>query len=269
MYYAVGHLRMFVDERGIPNTQTILFVHGFPFDHSMWQRQMSAFSQAYHCIAPDLRGHGGTVETENPAGPVMVTMDLLADDLLALLDQLAPGRQVTLCGLSLGGYIAFALWRKQPGRFARLILADTKATPDSPEARARRQAQMQTVNEHGAKGISGGMLDGLLAPEHREDVIGMAVRRMIESTSSPHIIATLQALADRPDSTQTLATISVPTLIVVGESDKTTPLSDAQYMAERLPERTRLEVIPQAGHLSPLENPTAFNAILRDFLMAN
>ncbi len=265
MYYTIDGLRMFVDERGAAQPEVILFVHGFPFDHSMWTNQMAVFSAHYHCIAPDLRGHGGTsavVPNDNQS----MTLDRMAGDLLALLDQLAPRKPVTLCGLSMGGYIAFAMWRRQPGRFARLVLADTKATPDTPEVLARRQAQADTVKAEGAKAISTSMITGLLARQHRDDVIGVSVRRMIESTSAQGIIATLHALAGRPDSTQTLATIDIPTLVIVGEKDQTTPPADAHYMVERLPANPRFIMIPQAGHLSPLENPAAFNTALSDFL---
>ncbi len=267
MYVEIDQLSMFVDDHSATDHQTILFLHGFPFDHSMWRNQLEFLGTEYRCIAPDLRGHGGTRDVGQPRAAQDVSIDLMADDMIALLNQIHPStRKITVCGLSMGGYIALALWRKIPQRIERLILADTKATPDSPEARTRRQAQAEKVKASGAESISGGMLESLLIEEHRTGATGMEVRRMIESTSVPGIVNALHALAERPDSTDTLGTILAPTLVVVGEEDKLTPVSDAQYMVERLPHAAPLVVIPHAGHLSPLENPDAFNLALSDFL---
>jgi 3-oxoadipate enol-lactonase len=269
MFAEINGLRMFYEDRSASDFDTILFLHGFPFDHSMWRNQLDLLDTEYRCLAPDLRGHGGTLETGAPLASDQVTIDLLADDMIALLDHAGPrDRKVTVCGLSMGGYIAFALWRKIPQRIGRLILADTKATADSPEARAKRAAQAEKVKAEGARAISSGMLDSLLTPANRESVIGMEVRRMIESTSPQSIVNTLHALANRPDSTDTLATITVPTLVLVGAEDKTTPVSDAQYMHERLRHKAPLAVIAHAGHISPLENPEAVNRAMLDFLKA-
>jgi pimeloyl-ACP methyl ester carboxylesterase len=259
---------MFVDDRSASDTQTILFLHGFPFDHSMWHHQLQFFGIEYRCIAPDLRGHGGTRNVAQPPRAANdVTIDLMADDCIALLNQIHPREhKITVCGLSMGGYIALALWRKIPHRIGHLILADTKATPDTPEARARRQAQAKQVQASGPQSISDGMLDALMTAEHRNGIIGMEVRRMIESTQVSGIVNALHALAERPDSTATLAAIKVPTLVVVGAEDKLSPLSDAQYMIDRLPHAAPLVVIPNAGHMSPLENPDAFNLAMSDFL---
>jgi 3-oxoadipate enol-lactonase len=267
MFAEMNGLRMFYEDRSASDFETILFLHGFPFDHSMWRNQLFLLDTEFRCLAPDLRGHGGTLDIGQPLAPDRVTIDLLADDMIALLDHAGPrDRTVTVCGLSMGGYIAFALWRKIPQRIGRLILADTKATPDTPEARAKRSAQADKVKADGARAISGGMLDSLLTPANRDSAIGMEVRRMIESTQSQGIVNTLRALANRPDSTDTLATITVPTLVLVGEQDKTTPVSDAQYMHERLRHKAPLAIIQNAGHISPLENPEAVNRAMLDFL---
>ena len=267
MYLDLNNLRMFIAERSSASSSTLLFLHGFPLNHSMWRQQVQWFGASYHCLAPDLRGHGGTLDAGSPLTTDQVSIDLMADDLIAVLDQLLPrGKKVTVCGLSLGGYIAFALWRKAPQRFERLILADTKATPDTAEARERRAAQAELVRTNGPRAVSDGMLDVLLAPSNRDRAIGMEVRRMIKSSPSQGVINTLRALAQRPDSVPTLATINVPTLIVVGELDKLTPLSDAEAMYQQLPSHKTLTVIPAAGHLSPLENPDAFNRAMLGFL---
>jgi pimeloyl-ACP methyl ester carboxylesterase len=267
MFAQVNGLRMFAEDRSASDFETILFLHGFPFDHSMWRHQLFLLGTEFRCIAPDLRGHGGTLDIGEPRSPEQVTVDLLADDMIALLDVAKPRQdKITLCGLSLGGYIAFALWRKIPQRIGRLVLADTKATPDTPEAKARRQSQAEKVLADGPKAVSDGMLNTLLTPENLSTVIGMEVRRMIESTAARRMVNTLNALANRPDSTDTLASISVPTLVIVGEHDQVTPLSDAQYMHERLHHKAPLAIIPKAGHISPLENPDDFNRAILQFL---
>jgi 3-oxoadipate enol-lactonase len=267
MFRQINDLRMFIDERGKAESESILFIHGFTFDHSMWRQQLVTLSTEYYCIAPDLRGHGGTRQVENVTTGGSVSIDNLADDVIALINEmLPPERKFTVCGLSMGGYIAFALWRKIPNRITRLILADTKATADTPEARARRREQAAKVSAGGAQAISDGMLDSMVAAEHRSSPLAMEVRRMIESTSTQGIVDTLYALADRPDSTDTLATIAVPTLVIVGEQDKVTPVTDAQFMQERLRSKGRLVIVPHAGHVSSLENPEEFNRHLIDFL---
>ncbi len=267
MFIQVNDLHMFVEDRSASDEQTILFLHGFPFDHSMWHDQLQLFGTEYRCLAPDLRGHGGTTELGQPRPTDQVTLDLFADDVIALLDQVHPRQhKITVCGLSMGGYIAFALWRKIPQRIGRLILADTKATPDSPDAKARRSAQVQQVKVSGPQAISAGMLDTLLTEANRTNILGMEVRRMIESTSPQGIVNTLHALANRPDSTDTLAAIKVPVLVIVGAEDRLTTLQDAQYMLERLENKAPLAVISRAAHLSPLENPDAFNLAVSNFL---
>lgn len=267
MFAQINDLRMFVEDRSGSDFETILFIHGFPFDHSMWRQQLFLLGSEFRCIAPDLRGHGGTLDARGPRPAGEVTIELLAQDMIALLDHMRPRQaKLTVCGLSMGGYIALEMWRRIPEQIGHLILADTKATPDTPELRARRQAQAEKVKTDGARAISDGMLDTLLTPESRNSATGMEVRRMIESTSPQGIINTLHALANRPDSTDTLATISVPTLVMVGEHDQLTPVSDAQYMHERLSHKAPLIVIPHAGHISPLENPDAFNLALLEFL---
>lgn len=267
MYLEINNLRMFVAERSASDEGTILFLHGFPFDHSMWRHQLAYFGTEYHCLAPDLRGHGGTLEIGEPLPADQVTMDLFADDLIQMMDKLLPQeRKVTLCGLSMGGYIAFALWRKAAHRIERMILADTKATADDAAAREKRAAQAEKVRANGTRAIADGMLEALLAPANRDMPVAAEVRRMIESSPAQGVINSLHALAQRPDSTPTLATIKVPTHVIVGEHDQLTPLKDAQAMSHRLHGVKVLDVVPFAGHLSPLENPDAFNQSMLHFM---
>ena len=192
-------------------------------------------------------------------------MEQHADDLAALLDHLKV-RQTVVAGLSMGGYVAFAFWRRYPERVRGLILADTRAEPDSAAAQAGRDAAMVTVQQMGAAAYADEMLPRLLAPASQADVkIAGAARKMMAEQPVEGIIGALGGLRDRADSRPTLPTITVPTLVIAGEADVITPPADAQAMAAAIP-GARLVVIPKAGHLSPLENPRAFNAAVRAFL---
>ena len=247
----------------------LLLVHGFPFDHSMWTYQMEALKQDYRVIAPDLRGHG---QSEATSGPYR--MDLMADDLRALLLELEVER-AHLAGLSMGGYILFAFWRIYPHVVHALILSDTRATADTPAGRQNRQQMIEQVRAEGTQLIAEQMVPRLLSPstlEKKPAVVSHA-RRMILNTPVDGVVGALQGMAQRPDSTPTLETITVPTLILVGEEDAVTPPEAAAEMqagiqSPRRGEAPEVELvrIPQAGHLSPLENPEAFNPALRRFL---
>ncbi|MEJ5198599.1 MAG: alpha/beta fold hydrolase, partial [Anaerolineae bacterium] len=210
-------------ERGRTHTTALLLVHGFPLDHRMWTAQMVGLSDEMRVIAPDLRGFGRSAAALT--GPL--TMDQHADDLAALLDALKIERAI-VAGLSMGGYIAFAFWRRHRPRVAALILADTRAEPDSPQARANRDAAAEKVRQAGVAALADDMLPRLLAPTSMADPRRVErLRRMILDQKAETIIAALAGLRDRPDSRPTLPTINVPTLVLVGEQDALTPPADA------------------------------------------
>ncbi|MFW5947748.1 MAG: alpha/beta fold hydrolase [Gemmatimonadota bacterium] len=261
---------------------TIVFVHGFPFDGSMWAPQLGALPDGWRGVAPDLRGFGEsplngdlTVSTgrrlgggiAHPDEPVL-TMTRLADDIADVIRDESDGAAV-VCGLSMGGYVTFELVRRHPDLVRGLVLADTRATADSDEARENRLLTARTARQQGARPVADGMIPKLLAPATREQRpgIGDAVRRMILGTPPATLVAALAGMACRRDSTGTLPGIRVPTLVIVGEEDAITPPDDARAMAAAIPD-ARLEVVPGAGHLSGMENPAAFNRALREFLDA-
>lgn len=254
----------------------LLLVHGFPLDRTLWTYQMEALKYDYRLIVPDLRGHG---QSQVPLGPYR--MDQMADDLRALLQALKIER-VVLAGLSMGGYIAFAFWQIYPHLVRALVLADTRAAADTVAGRLNRQAMIQRVQAEGTGAIVDEMLPKLLSPttlEGKPEVVAHA-RRMMVNTPAAGVVGALQGMAERPDSTPGLATITVPTLIVVGEDDAITPPAEAEAMrstilsahrsraARREIPSVTLARIPDAGHLAPLENPPAFNQALREFLAA-
>ena len=260
MFAQVNDLRLAYGDRGREHERALLLVHGFPLDRRLWAAQAGAFGTIARVITPDLRGHGKSTIVPGP-----FTMDQHADDLAALLDYLKIRRAV-VAGLSMGAYVAFAFWRRYPGRVRGLILADTRAEPDSAAARAGRDAAMAKVQQIGAAAYVDEMLPRLLAPDSLADgkIVG-AARKMMTEQPVAGIIGALGGLRDRPDSRATLPTITVPALVIAGEADVVTPPADAQAMAAAIP-GARLAVIPKAGHLTPMENPRAFNAVVRAFL---
>ena len=265
MVIRVNDLNVAYDDAGPAGTSVILFLHAFPLNRSMWKPQLDFFSRTHRCIAPDLRGHGETTYVGEPLGPGQVSMSLLAEDASALLVALNIA-QATVCGLSLGGYVSFALWRQSPGRISKLILADTKAAPDNAEQKANRMKQADLAKAEGMRPLADAMVPRLIAPQHEHTDLDAAVRQMIHGTRAAEVVPTLHALADRPDSQPTLATLHVPTLIVVGEQDALTPVKDAELMQKGIGPLSRLVAIPAAGHLSNLEQPAAFNEAVQRFL---
>jgi pimeloyl-ACP methyl ester carboxylesterase len=238
--------------------QPLLLVHAFPLSSAMWVRQIAGLAPRCRVIAPDLRGFG-----ETAPGSGAASLDQLADDLAGLLDQLKVER-ATVAGLSMGGYISFALWRRHRARIAGLILADTRAGADSAEARHGREQNARLAETQGAAAIADQMLPKLLAASATTPVRD-EVREIIEANHPAGIAAALRAMAARPDATSLLAEIDVPTLVVVGGEDALTPPSEARILHEGIA-GSRLVEIPGAGHLANLENPEAFNAALEEFM---
>jgi 3-oxoadipate enol-lactonase len=238
--------------------QPMLFIHAFPLHSAIWEQQIAAFAPYHRVIAPDLRGLGASARGSGAA-----SLDQHADDLAALLDHLAI-ENATVAGLSLGGYISFALWRRHRDRIAALILADTRAGADSEEGKQGREQNAQLVETQGPAAIADQMLPKLLSP-NAPAVLRDQVRAMIESNDRVGIAAALRAMAARPDSTPLLATINVPTLVLVGADDALTPPSEAEAMFNAIP-GCRIAEILGAGHLSNLESPEAFNAQVVEFL---
>jgi 3-oxoadipate enol-lactonase len=238
--------------------QPILFIHAFPLHSASWERQLAAFSPHHRVIAPDLRGLGATARGSGAA-----SLDPHADDIAALLGHLEI-EKATVVGLSMGGYISFALWRRHRERIAALILADTRAGADTEEGKQGREKNAHLAEAQGPGAIADQMLPKLLSP-NAPAALRDQVRGIIESNDRAGIAAALRAMAARPDSTPLLATTDVPTLVMVGAEDALTPPSEAAAMFDAIP-GCRLAELPAAGHLSNMEAPEAFNQALEDFL---
>ncbi len=260
---AVSDIQMHWRESG--RGEAVLFIHGFPLHGGQWAEQVDRLPERWRWLAPDLRGFG---ETQAGEGDGPLEMDLFADDLANFLDAQEIERAV-VCGLSMGGYVAFALWRWHPERVRALVLCNTRASGDTEEARERRRALAERIGREGAGAAADALLPGLLAERTRRErpEVVARVRALIESAPAQTLINALQGMADRPDSTELLPTIDVPTLLIAGSEDATTPVSDLEFMARAIPD-ARLQVIEGAGHLTNLEEPAAFNLALVHFLEA-
>lgn len=238
--------------------QPMLLVHAFPFNSAMWERQIVEFASGHRLIAPDLRGFGASARGSGAA-----SLDQHADDLAALLDQLGLDK-VAVAGLSMGGYISFALWRRHRERVSALILADTRAGADTEEGKQGREKNARLAEEQGPGALADQMLPKLLSASAAA-TLRDEVRQMIESNDRAGVAAALRAMAARPDSTALLASIDVPTLVIVGAEDALTPPSQSQAMFEAIPGCQIVE-IPGVGHMSNLEAPAAFNSAVDEFL---
>jgi len=238
----------------------IVFLHAFPLNRTMWAMQEKALSSQFRIITIDLRGHG-----ESDAPLWRYTLEQSADDVNALLDHLSI-QQAIFAGLSMGGYILFAFYRKYADRIKGLILADTRAQPDTTEGKDGRFQMAQTTYKKGPSAIVDTMLSKLLSPatiQARPELV-QQVRAMIENSQVSGIAGDLMAMAERPDSIPLLKQITCPTQIIVGELDQATPPSDARLMVDQIPS-ARLAVIPNAAHLANMEQPEAFNYIIAAF----
>jgi pimeloyl-ACP methyl ester carboxylesterase len=249
------------DQQG--SGQAVLFVHGYPLNRKMWQPQLTDLSGYGSIYIVDLRGHG-----ESSDSPGDYSMELFADDLAEFITTSCGNRPVVLCGLSMGGYIAFAFYRKYPHLVAGLVLTSTRAGADSPETKANRDKSIETVKEQGRETIFQGMAQKLLAPANFANepvLVEMAMSIMRGSGDEAMIAKDLKALRDRPDSTPLLGSIKVPTLIIHGAEDQIIPLAEAQAMQLAIP-NARLVILQNAGHMVNLEQPRRFNEAFADFM---
>lgn len=244
--------------------RVVLFVHGFPLDGSMWREAIEALPPGWRGLAPDLRGFGGT----EPSAQAAYSMDRFADDLAALLDAEGIGRAV-VCGLSMGGYITFAFWRRHRDRVSGLVLADTRAGADSDEARRGRLDLAERIRSEGHDPVVDAMLPKLLSESTRRERTDLVerVEAMMRRVAPAALSAALLGMAERPDATPDLASIDVPTLVVVGEEDAITPPAEAEKLAAGI-EGARLVRVEGAGHLAPVEKPEVFGRALGEWIAA-
>jgi 3-oxoadipate enol-lactonase len=234
----------------------LVLIHAFPLSGAMWGHEVRALRDAADpIIAPSLPGFGGTAVPRGDA-----SIDDYADSVVAAMDAAKVDR-AGVAGLSMGGYVAFALWRRHRDRVERLFLADTRAEADTEEARDKRLRLAALIREHGIEALLKTPPPWLRKGSPHWDPL----LKMIRGQTPDGVAQGSIAMAHRPDSRPDLPTIDVPTAVVVGEEDEITPLEMSQAMVDRIPGAT-LSIIPGSGHISNLEAPTAFEAALRAWL---
>ena len=260
----VNDLMLSYNNHGPENAPVIIFIHGFPLNKSMWDKQLEELKKYYRVIAYDIRGHGNS-----EAGHGEFSIDVFVHELIGLMDTLQLGK-VTLCGLSMGGYIALKAVEEFPDRFEALVLSDTQCIADSAEAKAKRMMAIEKIKQQGMENYADESIKNLFAAESfstkKEEIA--AVREMIVNTSGKSIFNTLHALADRKETCSHLHNIKIPVLIMVGREDKITPLTSAYMMHDKI-QFAAICIIEHAGHLSNMENPEEFNYQLKIFLKNN
>jgi 3-oxoadipate enol-lactonase len=241
----------------------LVLLHAFPLCSDMWRPQLEQSPPGWRLLAPDLRGFGPA------ATAAAVTLGDMAEDIVGWLDSLRIDRPA-IGGLSLGGYVTFTLFRMAPERFTALVLANTKATADTPEAREGRDRMSALVRADGPSAVAEQMIPKLLGETSRRAHHRLAVtlRSLIEVNSADGLDVAIQAMKARPDSTDLLPRVGLPALVIAGEEDTLIPMSESETMHRLLP-RSQFVSLPRAGHLSSLEAPDDFSEALGNFLQAN
>ena len=244
----------------------VVLLHAFPLDHGMWARQ-SPLADSVRLIVPDLRGFGAS-------GSLPDSIAGFADDVAVVLDALHVERPAVICGVSMGGYVAQHVAARHPDRVASLVLVDTKLEADTPEARSARVDLAGKVGRLGQSILADAMIPRLLAAARSDADAAALTRRaendsllraMIERQRVPTIQGALAALGDRPDMTEAMRHVHIPTLLVVGAEDQITPPACLEAAEDIMP-NAKLLIVPAAGHLVPLEAPEIFNRALLEFL---
>lgn len=258
----VNNFQLSYDDVGESSTP-IIFLHGYPFNKSMWKGQLEFLKTSYRLIACDIRGFGESTDEEST-----LSIDMFADDLIAFMDKLNIEKAI-VCGLSMGGYIAMNAQKRFPVRFEALVLSDTQCIADSVELKARRYETIEEIADHGVFKFNEGIIIGVFHKDsikNKKEVVSELINVVFSNTN--HIICQgLSALAERTETCSTLNKITIPTLIICGREDKVTPLVQSEFMHAKI-EGSILHIIDDAGHVSNLEQANEFNNLLLDFLIS-
>ncbi len=260
IYIKSNGISVCYDDLGTGNIP-IIFIHGFPFDKSMWRNQLAHMSRTHRVIAYDVRGFG-----KSELGAEEVTINLFADDLVKFMDALEIEAAI-ICGLSMGGYVALNAIHRYSKRFNALILCDTQCIADSEEAKEKRKKNIQVIEKEGLVQFADSFIPAVFSKDtlinNKEEV--ESIRKTILSTSPKSITATLKALAQRWETCSSLKEISVPVLILCGKEDVVTPVAQSDFMSKNI-SNSVFKIIASAGHMSNLEQPQQFNDQLLSFI---
>ncbi|MDD3343020.1 MAG: alpha/beta fold hydrolase [Sulfurospirillaceae bacterium] len=259
MKKTIGGLSVLLE--GNNKHKAIIFIHGFPYDHSMWQAQIDAFSEAYYCIAYDVRGLGNS-----SVGDGQFTMESFVDDLERIIDELQLETPI-ICGFSMGGYITLRALERMEAKFSAVILCDTASHADNNEGKINRSEIIQRINARGfpsfAKNFIARCYGDVYKKAHKEEV----AKRIAKSIkyNSIGVKGCILAMISRNDTTAYLSSINIPTLVLCGENDTITPPDTMRAMAEKIKGATFV-LLKDSAHMSVVENSTDANEAIKAFL---
>ena len=246
---------------GNNKSKSIIFVHGFPYDHTMWQSQIDKLSEKYFCVAYDIRGLG-----ESPAGDGQFTLESFVDDLEIILDVLKLDKPV-LCGLSMGGYISLRALERMDDKFSAVILCDTRSEADNNDGKLKRAAAVKRINTEGLAPFAKDFITNCYGDIYKHNHKDEFEKRIANSSGFDPVgvKGSLLAMLGRNDTTEKLNKITIPTLVICGELDALTPPPVMQAMADKI-NNAEFVVIKDSGHMSPIENPDEVNKAIQRFL---
>jgi len=247
---------------GNENNQPVIFIHGFPFDHSMWNNQIEALKENFFCIAYDVRGLG-----ESVIGDGQYTLEMYVDDLFDIIDELRL-KEPFICGLSMGGYISLRALEREQNKFKGAILCDTRSDADNNEGKLKRAGTIKQINREGAENFIENFISGLFADTTKKGnaTLYNSFTNKYKKTNPIGVKGASIAIMSRTDTTPSLPLISIPVLAICGSFDALTPPLLMRSMSEKII-GADFAVIPRAGHLAPLENPGCVNDLIKDFLI--
>ena len=256
----VNKFNLSYDDLGEGNTP-IIFLHGFPFDKTMWNNQLEFLKKSFRLIACDIRGFGKSTDESST-----LSIDLFADDLIQFMDALQIDKAI-VCGLSMGGFIALNAQKRYPTRFEALILCDTQCIADTVEVKAKRYKTIDEIKMNGVTNFNEGFIKNVFHKDsinNKKELVEQL--RAVVFANSQHIISEgLRVLANRSETCSTLSEIKTPTLIICGREDEVTPLIQSEFINKNI-KQSIIEIIENAGHVSNLEQPQVFNKHISNFL---
>ncbi len=259
MNSTINNLAVFAE--GDRQNKAIIFLHGFPYDHFMWDEQVKGLKQNYYCVRYDIRGLG-----KSPTGDGQFTIEMFVDDLEKIIDELKLKKPV-LCGLSMGGYISLRAVERMEEKFSGLILCDTKSGADDNGGKLKRAEGIKKINEKGKEifieeFVRNCFSDSFVkknSSEYKKVLSGSM------QTTGEGLKGCLLAMAGRTGTTNYLSQINIPTLVICGSEDKLTPSLVMKEMADKI-NSSNFVVIEGAGHMTPIEKPEKVIEEIRKFL---
>jgi len=259
MKETINGLSIFLE--GSSKNKPIIFIHGFPYDHTMWEAQIDELSKNCFCVAYDIRGLG-----ESPVGDGQYTMESFVDDLEIILTELKINKPV-LCGLSMGGYISFRALERMEEKFSAVILCDTRADADGNEGKLKRAAAIKRINLDGLAPFTKDFITNCFGETYKQHNKDEFEKRIAKSSGFDPVgvKGSLLAMLGRNDTSDYLQQIKIPALVICGENDALTPPPIMKSVAEKINE-AEFVIIKNSGHMSPIENPKEVNEAIKKFL---